>query len=140
MEVGAIATFLGGISSKQPVDPATFGVYPMSGFCNSTDPYASKDSESRRGFQLHFQPPTVSGSLFVTTTTLPPPPRPCRLRTPNEWDTLSHWQDVLLWRNHIYNVVINAFNTLSEIAPQLHQMGYRDKAWSVNKMGHIAYK
>jgi transformation/transcription domain-associated protein len=63
-----------------------------------------------------------------------------RLRTPNEWDSLVHWQDVLLWRNYIYNVVIQAFNALSEVAPQLHQMGYRDKAWSVNKMGHIAYK
>lgn len=64
----------------------------------------------------------------------------CRLRTPNEWDSLTHWQDVLLWRNHIYNVVIGAFNNMQEIAPQLHQMGYRDKAWSVNKLGHIAYK
>ncbi|WIA37453.1 hypothetical protein OEZ86_014371 [Tetradesmus obliquus] len=63
-----------------------------------------------------------------------------RLRTPNEWDSLVHWQDVLLWRNHIYNVVIGAFNSMQEIAPQLHQMGYRDKAWSVNKLGHIAYK
>ena len=71
----------------------------------------------------------------------PLPPHPvCRLRTPNEWDSLVHWQDVLLWRNHIYNVVINAFNNFSEIAPQLHQMGYRDKAWSVNKLGHVAYK
>eukprot|EP00882_Tetradesmus_deserticola_P022364 GHRQ01024266.1.p1 GENE.GHRQ01024266.1~~GHRQ01024266.1.p1 ORF type:complete len:604 (+),score=307.17 GHRQ01024266.1:373-2184(+) len=63
-----------------------------------------------------------------------------RLRTPNEWDGLVHWQDVLLWRNHIYNVVIGAFNSMQEIAPHLHQMGYRDKAWSVNKLGHIAYK
>jgi transformation/transcription domain-associated protein len=64
----------------------------------------------------------------------------CRLRTPNAWDSLVHWQDVLLWRNHIYNVVIGAFNSMQEIAPQLHQMGYRDKAWSVNKLGHIAFK
>jgi hypothetical protein len=64
----------------------------------------------------------------------------CRLRTPNEWDTLAHWQDVLMWRNHVYNVVIAAFAQMSEIAPQLHQMGYRDKAWSVNKLGHVAFK
>lgn len=51
-----------------------------------------------------------------------------------------HWQDVLLWRNHVYNVVISAFNSMSDVNPQLHQMGYRDKAWSVNKLGHIAYK
>lgn len=61
-----------------------------------------------------------------------------RLRTPNEWDSMLHWQDLLVWRNNIYNIVIQAFNRLSEVAPQLHQMGYRDKAWSVNKLGHIA--
>lgn len=56
-----------------------------------------------------------------------------RLRTPNEWERLSVWSDVLVWRNHIYNIVINAFQNLAERAPQLHQLGYRDKAWSVNR-------
>jgi hypothetical protein len=54
-----------------------------------------------------------------------------RLRTPNEWEPLSAWADVLTWRNAIYNVVINAFKNLGEMAPHLHQLGYRDKAWSV---------
>lgn len=63
-----------------------------------------------------------------------------RLRTPNEWDSMVHWQDVLVWRNQIYNVVISAFQRLSEVAPQLHQLGYRDKAWSVNKLAYVAYK
>jgi transformation/transcription domain-associated protein len=40
---------------------------------------------------------------------------------------------VLGWRNHIYNIVINAFKSMAEVAPNLHQLGYRDKAWSVNK-------
>ena len=65
---------------------------------------------------------------------------PSRLRTPNAWDSLRHWQDLLVWRNNIYNTVIAAFNRMSDVAPQLHQMGYRDKAWSVNKLGHIAAK
>lgn len=30
-----------------------------------------------------------------------------RLRLPNEWDPLLHWQDVLVWRNTVYNVVIS---------------------------------
>ncbi|KAJ0977309.1 hypothetical protein J5N97_012783 [Dioscorea zingiberensis] len=38
-----------------------------------------------------------------------------RLRTPNEWDNLS-------------------------VCPQLHHLGYRDKAWNVNKLAHIARK
>lgn len=45
-----------------------------------------------------------------------------RLRTPNEWERVSHWSDVLMWRNHIYNIVINAFKNVSEVAPQLHQV------------------
>ena len=32
-----------------------------------------------------------------------------------------------MWRNHIYNIVINAFKNVADVAPQLHQLGYRDK-------------
>ena len=56
-----------------------------------------------------------------------------RLRTPNEWERLSGWAGVLVWRNHIYNTVIESFKGLAEINPVLHQLGYRDKAWSVNR-------
>ncbi len=38
-----------------------------------------------------------------------------------------------MWRNTIYNIVINAFRGYADVAPQLHQLGYRDKAWSVNR-------
>ncbi|CAM6100600.1 unnamed protein product [Calypogeia fissa] len=63
-----------------------------------------------------------------------------RLRTPNEWDELPVWNDLLLWRNHMYNTVINAFKNLSDTNPQLHQLGFRDKAWSVNKLASVARK
>lgn len=39
------------------------------------------------------------------------------------------WSDVLTWRNAIYNVIINAFKHMGELAPHLHQLGYKDKAW-----------
>uniref|UniRef100_A0A7I4F837 Non-specific serine/threonine protein kinase n=1 Tax=Physcomitrium patens TaxID=3218 RepID=A0A7I4F837_PHYPA len=61
-----------------------------------------------------------------------------RLRTPNEWDELTVWMDLLQWRNHMYNTVINAFKGFSETNPQLHQLGFRDKAWSVNKLAYVA--
>ena len=61
-----------------------------------------------------------------------------RLRSPNEWESMLHWQDVLVWRNQIYNIVINAFRNMIEVSPLLHQLGYRDKAWSVNKLGSVA--
>ena len=51
-----------------------------------------------------------------------------RLRTPNEYESLSHWGDIIMWRGHIYNIVINAFKNVADVAPQLHQLGYRDKA------------
>lgn len=63
-----------------------------------------------------------------------------RLRTPNEWDNLSVWYDLLQWRNEIYNFVIDAFKDFQTTNPQLHHLGYRDKAWNVNKLAHIARK
>ncbi|KAJ7563398.1 hypothetical protein O6H91_03G108600 [Diphasiastrum complanatum] len=63
-----------------------------------------------------------------------------RLRIPNNWDELTVWNDLMLWRNHMYNVVINAFKGFSESNPQLHQLGFRDKAWSVNKLAYVARK
>ncbi|KAJ7564762.1 hypothetical protein O6H91_02G032300 [Diphasiastrum complanatum] len=63
-----------------------------------------------------------------------------RLRIPNNWDELTVWNDLMLWRSHVYNVVINAFKGISETNPQLHQLGFRDKAWTVNKLAYIARK
>ncbi|ERN04635.1 hypothetical protein AMTR_s00268p00016240 [Amborella trichopoda] len=63
-----------------------------------------------------------------------------RLRIPNEWDNLSVWYDLLQWRNEMYNTVIDAFKDFTTTNPQLHQLGYRDKAWNVNKLARIARK
>ncbi|KAF7809661.1 transformation/transcription domain-associated protein-like [Senna tora] len=63
-----------------------------------------------------------------------------RLRTPNEWDHMSVWYDLLQWRNEMYNAVIDAFKDFSSTNSQLHHLGYRDKAWNVNRLAHIARK
>lgn len=63
-----------------------------------------------------------------------------RLRTPNEWDNLTVWYDLLQWRNEMYNAVIDAFKDFGTTNSQLHHLGYRDKAWNVNKLAHIARK
>eukprot|EP00955_Chlamydomonas_euryale_P013895 150183-Chlamydomonas_euryale.AAC.1 len=42
-----------------------------------------------------------------------------RLRQPNEWESPLHWQDLLLWRNQIHNVVINAFSNAEYVGPQV---------------------
>ncbi|GAB4848475.1 hypothetical protein Ancab_003180 [Ancistrocladus abbreviatus] len=63
-----------------------------------------------------------------------------RLRTPNEWDNMTVWYDLLQWRNEMYNAVIEAFKDFGSTNSQLHHLGYRDKAWNVNKLAHIARK
>ncbi|KAK4258368.1 hypothetical protein QN277_007826 [Acacia crassicarpa] len=63
-----------------------------------------------------------------------------RLRTPNEWDHTSVWYDLLQWRNEMYNAVIDAFKDFSSTNSQLHHLGYRDKAWNVNRLAQIARK
>ncbi|CAN4078750.1 unnamed protein product [Withania somnifera] len=63
-----------------------------------------------------------------------------RLRIPNEWDSSSVWYDLLQWRNEMYNGVIDAFKDFGSTNSQLHHLGYRDKAWNVNKLAHIARK
>ncbi|KAL8246880.1 hypothetical protein R6Q59_008096 [Mikania micrantha] len=63
-----------------------------------------------------------------------------RLRTPNDWDNLSVWYDLLQWRNEMYNAVIDAFKDFANTNSQLHHLGYRDKAWNVNKLANIARK
>jgi transformation/transcription domain-associated protein len=60
-----------------------------------------------------------------------------RLRQPNDWEAPLHWQDLLLWRNQIHNIVINAFSNAEYVGPSLHQLGYKEKAWSVNRLAAI---
>ncbi|GAB2282828.1 hypothetical protein Dimus_017364 [Dionaea muscipula] len=63
-----------------------------------------------------------------------------RLRTPNEWDNTTVWYDLLQWRNEMYNAVIEAFKDFGSTNTQLNHLGYRDKAWNINKLAHIARK
>ncbi|KAE8655962.1 hypothetical protein F3Y22_tig00117012pilonHSYRG00107 [Hibiscus syriacus] len=63
-----------------------------------------------------------------------------RLRTPNKWDNMSIWHDLLQWRNEMYIAVIDVFKEFSTTNPQLHHLGFRDKAWNVNKLARIARK
>lgn len=61
-----------------------------------------------------------------------------RLRTPNEWEPLSHWCDVLMWRHQIYSITANKFNNLEPAVPHLRHLGVRDKAWSINRLASVA--
>ena len=48
-----------------------------------------------------------------------------KLRTPNDWEPLLWWSDLLTWRNQVYNLTIRQFGSLQAVAPTMHQMGYR---------------
>lgn len=61
-----------------------------------------------------------------------------KLRTPNEWECVQWWSDILTWRNQVYNMTISQFNQMQSTPSNLVQMGYRDKAWSVNRLAHVA--
>ena len=61
-----------------------------------------------------------------------------RLRMPNDWEPVLWWGDLLAWRNQVYNTTIHAFRDHLQMNAQLHQIGYRDKAWSVNRLAHVA--
>ena len=40
----------------------------------------------------------------------------------------------------MYKTVINSFKYFSNTNHQIPQLGYGDKAWSVNKLAHVAHK
>ena len=59
-----------------------------------------------------------------------------RLRQPNEYETLSGWQDLFLWRNQVHNAIVNTFIGLDGTGP-LGQLGYKEKAWTVNRLASV---
>ena len=69
-----------------------------------------------------------------------------RLRTPNRWDPVPWWNEVLTWRGYMYNIIAGAGKSLTEIhpqllhhgGPQLDQLGLRDRAWGINKLAAAA--
>jgi hypothetical protein len=64
-------------------------------------------------------------TFMLITTNIPTNPRP---RTPNEWDNMSVWCDLLQWRNEMYNAVIDAFKDHRQIPldhPRLHYLLYQ---------------
>jgi len=68
-----------------------------------------------------------------------------RLRTPNRWDPVPWWNEILTWRGNIYGIVAAAAKSLAEIHPQLmhkghqlDQLGMRDRAWGINKLAGAA--
>ncbi|KAK5071536.1 transcription-associated protein 1 [Lithohypha guttulata] len=70
-----------------------------------------------------------------------------RDRLPNIWDDINAWQDLVTWRQHVFQLVNSTYLPL--IPQQAGQnignssyafRGYHETAWIINKFAHIARK
>ncbi|CAB4253773.1 histone acetyltransferase TRA1 [Maudiozyma barnettii] len=72
-----------------------------------------------------------------------------RDRLPNIWDDIDLWNDLVTWRQHVFQVINNAYLPL---IPSLQQnnnnniinthayRGYHELAWIINRFSHVARK
>ena len=67
-----------------------------------------------------------------------------RDRLPNFWDDINAWQDLVTWRQHIFQLINNVY---LNIVPQtqgnatnnsLAYRGYHETAWIINRFAHVA--
>lgn len=66
-----------------------------------------------------------------------------RERLPHECDDLTHWHDVLQWRQHMFSMLTSALTqiqTQQNPPPPVLGLGHHEAAWAINKMAHIARK
>lgn len=69
-----------------------------------------------------------------------------RDRLPNLWDDINAWQDLVTWRQHIFQLINGAYLNL---LPQTNgnatgnsyaYRGYHETAWIINRFAHVARK
>ena len=71
-----------------------------------------------------------------------------RDRLPNVWDDINAWQDLVTWRQHIFQLINRTYLTL--LPPNQNQnnangnsyayRGYHETAWIINRFAHVARK
>ncbi|CAK7272887.1 transcription-associated protein 1 [Sporothrix epigloea] len=71
-----------------------------------------------------------------------------RDRLPNMWDDILAWQDLVTWRQHIFNLINSTY--LNLLPPQgsgqptggssFAYRGYHETAWIINRFAHVARK
>lgn len=60
-----------------------------------------------------------------------------RERLPNDWDSLSKWDDIMRWREHVFLSVQKAFSSWGA-ADQISQL--HDAPWTVGMLARVARK
>ena len=69
-----------------------------------------------------------------------------RDRLPNIWDDINAWQDLVTWRQHIFQLINRTY--LALLPPQQTNAtgnsyayrGYHETAWIINRFAHVARK
>lgn len=69
-----------------------------------------------------------------------------RDRLPNFWDDINAWQDLITWRQHIFQLINGVY--LHLLPPQqgnatgnsFAYRGYHETAWIINRFAHVARK
>ncbi|WEW56189.1 transcription-associated protein 1 [Emydomyces testavorans] len=69
-----------------------------------------------------------------------------RDRLPNVWDDINAWQDLVTWRQHIFQLINQTY--LGLLPPQANNVstnsyayrGYHETAWIINRFAHVARK
>ena len=69
-----------------------------------------------------------------------------RDRLPNVWDDINAWQDLVTWRQHIFQLINKTY--LALLPPQQGNAtgnsyayrGYHETAWIINRFAHVARK
>ena len=69
-----------------------------------------------------------------------------RDRLPNVWDDINAWQDLVTWRQHIFQLINRTY--LALLPPQVGTAtgnsyayrGYHETAWIINRFAHVARK
>ncbi|KZF20186.1 putative histone acetylase complex subunit Paf400 [Xylona heveae TC161] len=69
-----------------------------------------------------------------------------RDRLPNVWDDINSWQDLVTWRQHVFQLINGTYLTLlppqqsSATGNSYAYRGYHETAWIINRFAHVARK
>ncbi|KJX98434.1 transformation/transcription domain-associated protein [Zymoseptoria brevis] len=69
-----------------------------------------------------------------------------RDRLPNLWDDINAWQDLVTWRQHIFQLINGTYlsllpnNGANATGNSYAYRGYHETAWIINRFAHVARK
>lgn len=63
-----------------------------------------------------------------------------RERLPNTWDDIIVWNDLLSWRQHIFNAINESFASYLDrmTGSSVAFLGCHETAWTINRFAHVA--